>query len=78
MKRNQFRFCLSKKYFQWGDETSKQYSFDFEKVGLKGNWLLRDVWRQKDLGEFSGSFKTEIPNHGVVMLRIFPGNIITR
>ncbi len=60
--------------FRWGDEKSTKYSFDFEKIGLKGNWNLRNVWRQKDLGEFSGSFKTEIPHHGVVMLRITPKN----
>ena len=59
-------------YFRWGDELPKQYTFDFEKLGLKGKWLLRDVWRQKDLGEFNGLFKTEIPHHGVVMLRMFP------
>jgi alpha-galactosidase len=61
-------------YFKRGNETSKQYSFDFEKVGLKGKWLLRDVWRQKDLGEFAESFKTEISYHGVVMLRLTPKN----
>ncbi|MDO9040181.1 MAG: hypothetical protein Q7U65_02285, partial [Bacteroidota bacterium] len=26
----------------------------------------------KDLGEFEGSFQTEIRHHGVVMLRIYP------
>ena len=61
-------------YFGSGEENSKQYLFDFEKVGLKGSWNLRDVWRQKDLGEFEGTFTTEIPFHGVVMLRMFPGN----
>ena len=61
-------------YFRWGDELPKLYTLDFEKLGLKGKWLLRDVWRQKDLGEFNGLFKTEIPHHGVVMLRMFPEN----
>jgi alpha-galactosidase len=57
-------------YFHWGDEPAKAFSFDFNKVGLKGKWKLRDVWRQKNLGEFEGSFKTTIPHHGVVMLRM--------
>lgn len=59
-------------YFRWGDEQSKPFVFDFNKVGLKGKWKLRDMWRQKDLGEFNGIFKTDIPHHGVVMLRVFP------
>jgi alpha-galactosidase len=59
-------------YFRWGDETSKSFTFDFANVGLKGKFMLRDVWRQKDLGIFSGSFITDIRHHGVVMLRMFP------
>lgn len=59
-------------YFTWGDEIPKSFTFDFAKAGLNGKWKLRDVWRQKDLGEFDGSFTTEIPFHGVVMLRMFP------
>jgi alpha-galactosidase len=59
-------------YFHWGDEQSKSFQFDLTRIGLKGNWKLRDVWRQKDLGEFNGVFKTTIPHHGVVLLRVFP------
>ena len=58
-------------YFRWGDEQPRQFVFDFAKAGLKGRWKLRDLWRQKDLGEFSGSFKTSIPYHGVTMIRMF-------
>lgn len=58
-------------YFSWGDEGPKSFTFDFAKTGLEGKWKLRDVWRQKDLGEFDGSFSTEIPFHGVVMLRMY-------
>jgi alpha-galactosidase len=57
-------------YFHWGDESPKTFKFDFAEVGLKGKWKLRDLWRQKDLGEFDGSFKTEIRYHGVVMLKL--------
>jgi len=59
-------------YFHWGNEPAKQFAFNFAKVGLPGKWQLRDIWRQKDLGEFEASFKTEIRHHGVVMLRMFP------
>jgi alpha-galactosidase len=58
-------------YFRWGHEKDKSFVFDFAKVGLKDTWKLRDVWRQKNLGTFNTSFKTSIPYHGIVMLRMY-------
>ncbi|MDP4284865.1 MAG: NPCBM/NEW2 domain-containing protein [Bacteroidota bacterium] len=58
-------------YFRWGNEKPKSFVFDFRKVGLEGKWKLRDLWRQKDLGVFNGSYKTDIRYHGVVLLRMF-------
>ena len=57
-------------YFRWGDETSKSFTLDLKKVGLNKKYKLRDVWRQQDIGVFFGSYKTTIPHHGVVMLKI--------
>jgi alpha-galactosidase len=34
---------------------------------------VRDLWRQKDLGTFDSQFGTEIPRHGIVLVRLFPG-----
>ncbi len=59
-------------YFNWGIEKAKSFTLDFEKIGLKGSYKLRDVWRQKDLGNFDHTFTTDIPHHGVVLLRMFP------
>ena len=56
--------------FRWGNEPIKKFTFDFEKAGLKGKWLLRDLWRQKELGVFEGSFPTDIPHHGVILVRM--------
>lgn len=58
-------------YFRWGDEKSKTFTFDFNKINLKGKYQLRDVWQQKDLGSFNNSFKTDIRHHGVLMLRMY-------
>ncbi|HUX83834.1 MAG TPA: putative Ig domain-containing protein [Chitinophagaceae bacterium] len=33
---------------------------------------VRDLWRQKDLGNFRNVFTTAIPSHGVVLVRIWP------
>ncbi len=59
-------------YFHWGNEEPKVFTLDFNKIGLKGEFRFRDVWRQKDMDTFAQSFKTKIPHHGVVLLRVFP------
>ncbi|RRB02866.1 NPCBM/NEW2 domain-containing protein [Larkinella rosea] len=59
-------------YFRWGDETATSFTFDFTKVHLKNRYALRDVWRQKNLGPYTGTFHTAIRHHGVVLLRMFP------
>ena len=56
-------------FFRWGDEKPNQFTFDFNKIGLKGNYNVRDVWRQKDLGNFNGPINSEIRHHGVLMLK---------
>jgi alpha-galactosidase len=37
---------------------------------LKGKQLIRDLWRQKDLGKFSGQFQANVPRHGVALVRV--------
>jgi len=34
--------------------------------------VVRDVWRQKDLGVFSAEYGEEIPRHGCVLLKVSP------
>lgn len=57
-------------FFNWGTNAATKISIDFEKLGLKGKYTIRDVWRQKNVGVFEKKFTTEVPYHGVVMLRI--------
>lgn len=43
-------------------------------AGLKSPQLLRDLWRQKDVGTFDGSYTVEVPAHGVTLLKVsLPG-----
>ena len=39
----------------------------------KSRRLVRDLWRQKDLGQFKDQFQTPVPRHGVVLVRVSPG-----
>jgi hypothetical protein len=50
---------------------NKDFDLDFAKIGLKGKLKLRDVWRQRDIGEYEGNYKLRLPAHGVKLLKIF-------
>lgn len=39
-------------------------------LGLNGSQVVRDLWRQKDLGSFPSEFQAKVPRHGVVFVRI--------
>jgi alpha-galactosidase len=41
-------------------------------LGLTGARSLRDLWSQKELGEFKDQFQVEVPRHGVVLVRVSP------
>lgn len=36
------------------------------------NFVVRDLWRQKDLGVYKGSFESSVSPHGVVLVRLVP------
>ena len=38
---------------------------------LSGKHLVRDLWRQKDLGVFEEEFSAKVPRHGVVLVRLW-------
>jgi alpha-galactosidase len=39
-------------------------------LGLSSAYTVRDLWREKDLGDFGSSFSTFINGHGVTLLRL--------
>jgi len=46
----------------------------WEELGIQGKHRVRDLWRQKDLGIFENRFESQVPVHGVVLLRFYPSN----
>ena len=54
------------------DETPQTVTARWSDVGVSGKQRVRDLWRQKDLGVFEGTFGAEVPRHGVVLVRLFP------
>jgi len=39
-------------------------------LGISGKQVVRDLWRQKDIGEFSDQFEAPVPPHGVMLVRV--------
>ncbi len=39
---------------------------------IDGKQRVRDLWRQKDLGTFDKRYATEVPRHGVILVRMWP------
>lgn len=39
-------------------------------IGVTGKQAVRDLWRQKELGQFDGEFSTTVARRGVMLIRI--------
>ncbi len=55
--------------FNLGESTS-HFTLSFEKIGLKSNGHLRDLWRQLAIGTYENWREFTIPAHGVVLMKV--------
>jgi alpha-galactosidase len=53
-------------------ETQATVTARWPELGVRSKQLVRDLWRQKDLGVCDGPFQVPVPRHGVVLLRFRP------
>src|SRR4029077_471846 len=51
-------------------EMEAALSVKWSHLGVQGAQVVRDLWRQQDLGTFEREFKTNVPRHGVVLIRL--------
>lgn len=51
-------------------EDSAPVALKWATLGIHGKKTVRDLWRQADLGKFKDQFQTEVPRHGVVLVKI--------
>jgi len=51
-------------------DTKKDYLLDLNEFHFLKKYKIRDVWRQKDLGEFKDNVKLSINPHGVMLLKL--------
>ncbi len=57
--------------FNRGEDTAKA-TVKWSELGVSGQQSVRDLWRQQNLGKFPDQFQTEVPRHGVVLVKITP------
>jgi len=55
--------------FNRGDQET-QVTARFSDLHLAGTHKIRDLWRQQDLGGFTGQFQAAVPRHGVVLVKV--------
>ncbi len=55
--------------FNRGD-AEKEVAVKWSDLGFSGKQIVRDLWRQKDLGEFDNRFSASVARHGVVLIRV--------
>lgn len=58
-------------YFAWDGRGPAEVTVSGAELGFPYRFRARDLWRQEDLGTFSGNHTLTVPWHGVVLLRVW-------
>lgn len=59
-------------FFNRGKTPSKFTFNKLNRLNFVGEWTVRDLWRQTDLGTTKGSLDLDVPAEGVVLLKLKP------
>jgi len=51
-------------------EIPQRITLKWAEAGLKGKKVIRDLWKQKNIGVYNNKFSVIVPRHGVVMIKI--------
>jgi alpha-galactosidase len=52
------------------DSKYQNISINWKDIGITGKTIIRDVWRQKDIGKIESQFSSTIAPHGVVLVKL--------
>ena len=58
--------------FNRGELPQAKSRLKWSDLKLNGKQTVRDLWRQKDLGDYEGQFSAQVGRHGVVLIRLRP------
>jgi len=53
-------------------EVAREMTVAWKTLGLEGPHRVRDLWRQRDLGEADGAYRARVERHGVMLVRLWP------
>jgi hypothetical protein len=67
-----FDDAAAHRYAEIRGELPTDVTAKWSALGLTGSQRVRDLWRQKDLGEFPTEFSAKLRRHGCAMLRVWP------
>jgi alpha-galactosidase len=56
--------------FNVTDSLTRKLTVKWSDLGIKGRYIVRDLWRQKDIGIFENEFSADVRAHGVVVVGI--------
>lgn len=56
--------------FNLSDNATQRVVVKWSDLGISGRYIVRDLWRQKDLGTFENEFSVPVNQHGVVMVSL--------
>ncbi|MCK9399111.1 MAG: NPCBM/NEW2 domain-containing protein [Bacteroidales bacterium] len=57
--------------FNWeGGIPNRTLTVNWSDLGINGVYKVRDLWRQKDVGQFASVYTAEVPYHGVVLVKL--------
>lgn len=54
------------------DDHAMEMTVNFSDLGIHESVHVRDLWAHKDLDMMSGSFSSDVPRHGVVLIKVMP------
>lgn len=54
------------------DDGEKTLEIPFRKLGMRGVWAVRDLWRQKDEGVFEECYRASVPGHATHLVKLSP------
>lgn len=52
-------------------ETAQVATLRFPDIGKTGEHVVRDLWRQVDIGEVTDEFHANVPAHGVILVKLY-------
>ncbi len=54
------------------DDLEQVVTVPFAKLGMRGAWKVRDLWRQSDVGEVADAYAVSVPGHATHLVKLTP------